>query len=62
MELSRGRGNREIAADLFLTTREVEHHVDQCMVRLGVGDRDELREVLRPATLSMLAPVPTGED
>lgn len=64
VEVAGGKSNREIATDLFLSVRTVEYHVGTCLTRLGMGSRVELREALRPATLTLLVPAlpehPTG--
>jgi DNA-binding NarL/FixJ family response regulator len=39
--LARGRSNAEIAAELFLSERTVEHHVSNVLGKLGVSTRVE---------------------
>jgi DNA-binding CsgD family transcriptional regulator len=38
-----GRTNREVAAELFLTTKTVEFHLHNVYAKLGVAGRQELR-------------------
>ncbi|MEV4900156.1 AAA family ATPase [Citricoccus sp. NPDC055426] len=60
VEVAEGKSNREIATDLFLSVRTVEYHVGNCLMKLGKPSRVELRQALRPATLSLLVPVLPG--
>lgn len=57
LEVAQGRSNREIATSLFLSVRTVEYHVTNCLAKLGLASRVELRKVLRPALEVRLAPV-----
>ncbi|MFJ9610582.1 response regulator transcription factor [Kitasatospora sp. NPDC101176] len=41
-----GAGNREIAAQLFLSPRTVGHHLYRAFPKLGVGSRTELAALL----------------
>ncbi|MDA0140499.1 helix-turn-helix transcriptional regulator, partial [Solirubrobacter deserti] len=45
-----GRTNRQIAQELFVTTRTVETHLTHTFAKLGVRSRDELAAALWPAT------------
>lgn len=56
VEVAEGRSNREIATDLYLSVRTVEHHVGSCLTKLGQPSRAELCQRLRPATFSLLVP------
>lgn len=40
-----GLGNREIAAQLFLSHRTVEYHLYKAYPKLGIGSRSELRRI-----------------
>ncbi|MGM7669892.1 AAA family ATPase [Microbacterium sp. A93] len=60
VKVAEGKSNREIATDLFLSVRTVEYHVGNCLTKLRKPSRVELRQSLRPATLSMLVPVLPG--
>ena len=44
-----GLSNRAIAAELVLSVRTVEHHIQHAYQKLGVSDRADLRELLHPA-------------
>lgn len=60
--------NREIGAQLFVTTKTVEYHLGNIYAKLGISSRRQLRELLaahRDALASAtepgeLGPVPTG--
>jgi DNA-binding NarL/FixJ family response regulator len=43
-----GRTNREVAAELFLSVKTVEHHLSKAYAKLGVRSRTELVRVLSP--------------
>ncbi|XKH53137.1 LuxR C-terminal-related transcriptional regulator [Citricoccus nitrophenolicus] len=60
VEVAEGKGNREIATELFLSVRTVEYHVGNCLAKLGMTSRVELRKALRPATLTLLVPALAG--
>ena len=45
--VERGRGNREIAAQLFISTRTVESHLRRIFLRLGVRSRAEVATAVR---------------
>jgi DNA-binding CsgD family transcriptional regulator len=60
LEVVAGKSNREIATDLYLSVRTVEYHLGNCLSKLGISSRGELRRALRPAAdhLSMRSPTP----
>lgn len=60
VEVAEGKSNREIANDLFLSVRTVEFHVGNCLTKLSKPSRVELRQSLRPATLSLRVPALPG--
>jgi DNA-binding NarL/FixJ family response regulator len=39
--LTKGRQNKEIAADLFITERTVKFHITSILAKLGAGNRTE---------------------
>lgn len=43
-----GLTNRQIAEDLFLTTRTVEHHLTHAYQKLGISSRSQLVQALKP--------------
>lgn len=56
LEVAQGKGNREIATDLYLSVRTVEYHVANCLSKLDLASRVELRHALRPALEVRLVP------
>jgi DNA-binding CsgD family transcriptional regulator len=44
-----GRKNREIAQDLFVTTKAIEAHLHHTYQKLDIATRDQLSRALRPA-------------
>ncbi len=56
LEVAQGRSNREIATSLFLSVRTVEYHVTNCLSKLDLSSRVELRKALRPALEVRLLP------
>lgn len=50
-----GRSNREIAQELYLTTRTVETHLTRVYRKLGIGSRAQLEEVLASPTAARLS-------
>jgi DNA-binding NarL/FixJ family response regulator len=49
MRVAEGRTNPEVAAELFVSRKTVEHHLSQVYRKLGVRSRTELARVLAPA-------------
>ena len=49
LEVAQGKSNREIAAEMFLSVRTVEFHVGNCLSKLGLANRVDLRRTLRAA-------------
>lgn len=49
LEVAQGKNNKEIATQLFLSVRTVEYHVANCLAKLSLPSRVELRGALRPA-------------
>jgi DNA-binding CsgD family transcriptional regulator len=47
-----GLTNRQIAEDLFLTTRTVEHHLTHAYQKLGISSRSQLEQALKPRRTS----------
>ncbi|MFB9072226.1 helix-turn-helix transcriptional regulator [Citricoccus parietis] len=60
VEVAEGKDDREIATELFLSVRTVEYHVGNCLAKLGMTSRVELRKALQPATLTLLVPALPG--
>lgn len=56
LEVAQGKSNREIATSLFLSVRTVEYHVANCLSKLNLASRVELRNALRPALEVRLLP------
>jgi DNA-binding CsgD family transcriptional regulator len=54
-----GRTNLEIGAELFLSGRTVEWHLRKIFIKLNIGSRRQLREVLPPAGATRV-PARTG--
>lgn len=61
LEVAQGRSNREIATSLFLSVRTVEYHVTNCLAKLNLSSRVELRKSLRAALEVRLVPA-AGEE
>ncbi|MFN8113533.1 MAG: LuxR family transcriptional regulator [Solirubrobacterales bacterium] len=49
MRVADGRTNPEVASELFVSRKTVEHHLSQVYRKLGVRSRTELARVLAPA-------------
>lgn len=56
LEVAQGKTNRAIATSLFLSVRTVEFHVANCLSKLGLSSRVELRATIRPALKVRLVP------
>ena len=46
--VTRGYTNKEVGAELFLTTKAVEYHLSKIYAKLGVANRRELRRTRNP--------------
>jgi DNA-binding CsgD family transcriptional regulator len=57
-----GRTNREIADELFVSLRTVEHHLTQAFRKLGVTNRDELRRVADAGSATVTGPGYEADD
>ena len=57
---ARGRTNAEIARELFLSPKTVEHHIGSCMRKLKVRSRIELANRLTADETSASAPANSG--
>jgi len=53
-EIAHGKSNTAIAADLFLTKRAVEKHINQIFLKLGLSDAEDVSKRVK-ATLMFLA-------
>lgn len=49
LRVAEGRTNPEVAAELFVSRKTVEHHLSQVYRKLGVRSRTELARVMAPA-------------
>ena len=47
--VARGLSNREVAAELFVSTKTVQYHLTRIYTKLGVRSRSELAALRRPA-------------
>jgi DNA-binding NarL/FixJ family response regulator len=50
-EIAQGKSNSVIAADLFLTKRSVEKHVNSIFMKLGLGDADDVSKRVKAALI-----------
>jgi DNA-binding CsgD family transcriptional regulator len=55
-----GRGNREIAEQLYVTRRTVETHITHIFQKLGITSRDQLPALLEGTAHAQRAPQPRG--
>jgi DNA-binding CsgD family transcriptional regulator len=54
-----GLSNRDIAQQLFITTRTVEGHLTHVYQKLEITSRDQLSDALATRDVDVLAPAPT---
>ena len=47
LQAAAGRSNKEIAADMYLSVRTVESHLQRVYEKLGISGRHELADALR---------------
>ncbi|HET6870101.1 MAG TPA: response regulator transcription factor [Solirubrobacteraceae bacterium] len=53
-ELAQGKSNSVIAADLFLTKRTIENHINTIFVKLGLGDADDVSKRVKAALIFLV--------
>ncbi|MFD2416580.1 helix-turn-helix transcriptional regulator [Amycolatopsis pigmentata] len=56
--VAHGLTNREIANELYITTKTVEYHLSNVYAKLGVASRQELKRLLAPRQPSRRAGAP----
>jgi DNA-binding NarL/FixJ family response regulator len=42
VSVARGRSNRQVADELYLSPKTIDNHLDAILHKLGIADRDEL--------------------
>ena len=46
VSIARGRNNRQVADQLYLSRKAVDAHFESILLKLGVGDRTELIQLV----------------
>ena len=56
--VAKGQSNKEVAAQLFLSPRTIEHHLRHVFAKLGVKSRTQLARLpLGPGVVAVIGPL-----